>query len=65
MTYKTKIIREEISSDLPRSAEMAALTRLATPPMKNPTTAISRPFMVRVLLKSESVTTFIFISLYI
>lgn len=58
MTYKTKIIREE---NLPRSAEMAALTRLATPPMKNPTTAISRPFMVRVLLRSESVTTFIFI----
>ena len=40
---------------IPRSAEMAALTKLATPPMKKPTTAIRIPFMVNVWLKSESV----------
>lgn len=65
MIYKIKIIREEISLDLSRSVEMAALIRLVTFLMKNLIIVISRLFMVRVLFKLEFVIIFIFILLYI
>ena len=39
-------------SVLPRSAEMAALTRLATPPMKNPVIVINTAFVVMSLGES-------------